>query len=149
GGPRDGIVDPVVAVNVLLAANRAGRAAEALATERFVRWTLAERSYLAGSRYYESPDTFLYLLAMLATAYPMRYGDLRGALSAALEARANAQQLIIERAQWAAGALMMNLPEHLVAPQLAAVKAAQRVDGSWHPEAFFRYGRKRVFFGSA
>ncbi|RAK81491.1 HAD family hydrolase [Aspergillus fijiensis CBS 313.89] len=59
-------VDPVVCVNVLSLFAQNGRESELLATFNWVLDVLRHRAYLQGTRYYISPDAFLYFLARLS-----------------------------------------------------------------------------------
>jgi len=73
---RQGVVDPVVCANALHFLNRVGAAGRAEATERFLFETLEKRAYLAGTRYYPSPETFLFFVSRLAADFPVRYQGL-------------------------------------------------------------------------
>ena len=69
-GERSGLVDPVVCANVLFLAHQLGRENELLATEDFVVEVLLDGRYLAGTRYYPAPETFLYFLARVVHGFP-------------------------------------------------------------------------------
>ena len=69
-GERAGIVDAVVCCNVLFLAHQLNRGPEARATIEHVRRVLVEESFLAGTRYYHSPDTFLFFLGRLVHCFP-------------------------------------------------------------------------------
>ncbi|PYI20170.1 HAD-like protein [Aspergillus violaceofuscus CBS 115571] len=71
-------VDPVVCVNVLSLFAQNGRECELLATFNWILDVLRHRAYLQGTRYYISPDAFLYFLARLSTF--LRMSPLRARL---------------------------------------------------------------------
>jgi hypothetical protein len=147
-GARDGLLDPVVGTNVLLAANAVGRACEAAATETFVARALLERSYLSGSRYYQSPETFLCLLATLIAEYPERYAALRPALVHELKSRAGIRGLAIETYQLALAYFKLGVEDSWAEGIAQQLPDVQLRDGSFTSEALFRYGRTEVYFGS-
>jgi hypothetical protein len=146
-GERAGILDPAVAANVLYAVNLGQRTEDVAQTEQFVFETLRQRLYVAGTRYYHCPDTFLLFVARLVSAFP-RYQNWRAALSEALEERQRVQNTTLGFAQWSSAASLLQLWPTVVEHCRARIRNAQREDGSWPAEALFTYGRKRLYFGS-
>ncbi len=63
---RQNRIDPVVSANALYLANLLGRGEEMKQTEQWLLETLHTSSYQSGTRYYQSPDSFLYFMGRLA-----------------------------------------------------------------------------------
>jgi hypothetical protein len=142
------IVDPVVTANALYAINQERRVREATPSERFVLSTLRSHTADPHSRYYPSPDTFLWAVSRLVSAFPVRYKAWRRLLAATIEQRPICHQLLIEKAQWAIAARLLGVCPERVEQALAELCSTQRDDGSWPAQALYRYGRKSVYFGS-
>ena len=136
-GERDGIVDAVVAANVMRLAWRLGRAAEVGPTWRHLRALVEDGRFLAGTRYYPSPDCLLYALSL---------GEPFPALVRALERRLGATDDTLDLAQRALAARRLGLRAGADRARLAARAPA---DGVWPAEGWFCYGRSRRWFGSA
>lgn len=135
-GERAGIIDAVVAANVVRLAVRLGRTDEVRATTAFLDGLVRDRSYLDGSRYYPSPDCLLYSLA-LGRPVP----GLREAIAARMGASAGA----IDLAQRILAARRVGLVNAADRDRLIALADA---DGTWPAEGWFCYGRSRRWFGS-
>ena len=58
-------MDPVVCVNVLNLFYSYGRGEELVPTQNWIFDVLKHKAYLEGTRYYKSPDAFLYFLTRL------------------------------------------------------------------------------------
>jgi hypothetical protein len=134
-GDRAGIVDAVVCANVMRLATRLGRGSDVLPTWRFLRRVIAERSYLDGTRYYPSPDSLLYALA-LGKPFP----ELRDAVIA----RIGATDHVLDLAQRVLAAARLDID----ATRDRELLEARRAEGGWAPEGWFCYGRSRTWFGS-
>jgi hypothetical protein len=142
---RQDIVDPVVCVNVLYLAAMRDRVSEAAATLHFVEEVLRERLYSFGTRYYPRPENFLFFLTRLVMDFPDLFERLHGELrSAVLECR-GASAYPLDRAQWLSSMTRLGLP---VEAEMSSFMTLQRPDGTWPVDAFFRYGRSGVFFGT-
>ncbi|MFB4426967.1 hypothetical protein C5F59_038550 [Streptomyces sp. QL37] len=123
------------------------------ATTLYLRDHLSSGRYLAGTRYYPSPDAFLYAVARLCSRFP----------ASAQVLAAPARQALAEREATAAVrvpvsaldiALRTLAADHL---GLSAgqdrhrtwLASAQCADGSWPAAAYYRMGRFPVYFGSS
>ncbi|MEM7160224.1 MAG: hypothetical protein AAF799_45720 [Myxococcota bacterium] len=144
-GERDGIVDPVVCANVLFLAHQLGRGDEARATLEHVHQVLLEESYLEGSRYYHSPDTFLYFLGRVVHHFPETQELLLEPLRHAVQKRLGISTDTIDVAQRTLLCTWFDIDDHGEFNRLVAM---QEADGCWPNDALFRYGRKKVYFGS-
>ncbi len=142
---RSGIVDPVVCANALYLISMYERDAEAVATKEFLYRTLARGDCVRGTRYYPSEDTFLCRLARLVCEFPDRYSEFRRLLVERLSQRMGASRYPLELAQRIICASRLSLP---LADEVRLLVSLQAPDGSFPPDAYFRYGRRQVFFGS-
>lgn len=144
-GERAGIVDPVVCVNVLYLAHQLGRERECLATLDYVHQTIIDGSYLKGTRYYHSPDTFLYFAARLVRRFPQVHWVLLRPLRDALRARQDSTNHPLDLGQRVIAAKWLGLAH---ADESRELTELQEDDGCWPSDSMFRYGRKRIYFGS-
>lgn len=144
-GERDGIVDPVVCANVLFLAFQLGRADEARPTLEFVREVLVGRRYLEGTRYYHSPDAFLYFLGRVVHHFPESREPLLALLREAVRERQGASSYPIDLAQRVLLSAWLGIDD---GGELERLMDTQLHTGTWAPDALFRYGRKKIFFGS-
>lgn len=145
-GERAGIVDAVVCCNVLFLAHQLNRGPEARATLEHVRRVLIEESYLEGTRYYHSPDTFLFFLGRLVHYFPAETEELlRAPLEAAVRKRLGISGNTIDVAQRVLLCAWFGIDDEGEAERLLESREG---DGCWANDALFRYGRKKVYFGS-
>lgn len=144
-GEREGIIDPVVCCNVLFLAYQLGRGDEAQATLEFVHRTLVEESYLEGSRYYHSPDTFLYFLGRVVSHFPQTRELLLEPLRDAVRKRLGISSHTLDVAQRSLLCTWLEIDDE---GELDRLVQMQEGDGNWPNDALFRYGRKKVYFGS-
>jgi hypothetical protein len=142
---RQDIVDPVVCCNVLHLAALRDRVPEAAATLNFVEEVLRDRLYAFGTRYYPRPENFLFFLSRLVTDFPDVFEKILPEVRAAVLECRGSSNYPLDRAQWLAA--MMKLGEPVDA-ELRTFMTLQRKDGTWPVDAFFRYGRTGVFFGT-
>jgi hypothetical protein len=145
-GERAGIVDAVVCCNVLFLAHQLNRAPEARATLEHVRRVLIEESYLDGTRYYHSPDTFLFFLGRLVHYFPAETEEMfLEPLKAAIKKRLGISSNTIDMAQRVLLCAWFDIHDEGESQRLLEAREA---DGCWANDALFRYGRKKVYFGS-
>ncbi len=125
------------------------------ATLRFVVDHLISRRFLEGTRYYPSPDAFLYASSRLCARFPECHSALAGPLREALrehEAR-------IEAGQRDEGTRALDLAQRIIVvdnfgsaqgqTRRRTMLARQQLpDGSWPAAPFYRLGRHPVHFGS-
>ncbi|GEM_PF-2182706 len=144
---RTGIIDPVVCANVLVLAHLLGREREVFSTYDYVCRVLTEGSFVAGTRYYHGPDTFLYFLGRLVHMFPATHGDLLEPLRAAIRDRHRATAHPIDVAQRLVVARWVGLDDE-AGSERELLLALQRPDGTWPGDSLFRYGRRKIYFGS-
>jgi hypothetical protein len=144
-GERVGIIDAVVCCNVLFFAHQLHRGSEARATLEHVHRVLLEESYLEGTRYYHSPDTLLYFLGRLVHFFPETQDLLLEPLKAAIRKRIGISSHTIDVAQRALLCAWFGIDDEGEGERLVE---AREGDGCWANDALFRYGRKKVYFGS-
>lgn len=147
-GERSGLVDPVVCANVLFLAHQLDRQDELLASEDYVVETLVDGSFLAGTRYYPSPETFLYFVTRVVRAFPnSRLSQrIRTSLRQAVIARVGTSTTPIDMAQRVLVCAWLGLSNKGEATMLAKL---QDEFGAWPADSLFQYGRTKVHFGSS
>lgn len=142
---RKDIIDPTVCANALHFVALMDVHEGTAPSEEFLLETLHTRAYESGTRYYPSPDAFLYFLSRLVGSFPERYPQFAVPLRHAVLERQGANDRPLERAFRIAAADLLALPAHRERAQLSAL---QRRDGGWPADVFFRYGRSQKYFGS-
>eukprot|EP00755_Sulcionema_specki_P011498 Sspe_Gene.49170::Locus_26220_Transcript_1_1_Confidence_1.000_Length_1252::g.49170::m.49170 len=137
-------VDPVVCVNVLYFLLQLGREDGAVATNlQYVLRHLRDRSYLEGSRYYHSPDTFLYFLARLASRFPSASRELVPLLRENVRRRAGSTRFTLDVAMRVVCCRLLEMGDGGEQAVLA-----QLCSKGWGTDAMYRCGRSNTFFGS-
>lgn len=154
--------DPAAAANALYALKLAQReglknAEEVIRrTQDYIVHHLVSGNYRQGTRYYPSPDVFLYFTSRLVATYP----ELRPALSDALRrAIAERNNLPAQGATAHDPLNALNLAFRILAAknvggmdmseQKAYLIGLQQADGSWSCLPFYSQGRLQLYFGSA
>jgi hypothetical protein len=147
-GERSGLIDSVVCANVLYLAHQMGRQDEFQATEDYLVEVLLDGRYLAGTRYYPSPDTLLYFLGRVVGAFSGSRLALRvrRPLQQAIVARIGASGSPIDLAQRVLVCSWLGMRNDHEATRIAAL---QGPSGSWPADSLFQYGRTKVHFGSS
>jgi hypothetical protein len=136
--------DPIVCVNALYLIALLDREQEAKITEDYVFEHLHTGSYLEGTRYYPSPDIFLYFLSRLVDRFPYfreRFGDL---LRQELERRIGKTRAPLDLAAQIIAAKAVGILNEIDAYELILSKNGC---GGWPANAFFRFGTRVGFFG--
>ncbi|MFG2332806.1 hypothetical protein ACGFMM_24690 [Streptomyces sp. NPDC048604] len=125
------------------------------ATTRHLADHLDSGRYLAGTRYYPSPDAFLYALSRLCARFPAIAAALAAPARKALAERDASTMVTVARtpANALETALRTLAADHLgittgQEQRQALLTDTQRLDGSWPPAAYYRMGRFPVYFGS-
>jgi hypothetical protein len=144
-GERSGIVDPVVCANVLFLAHMLGRGDELAPTLDYLHRVLVAGDYSAGTRYYHSPDTFLYFTARLVRRFPALHKRLLEPLVRAVRERQGATEFPLDVAQRVIISRWLRIDDGGESEKLVDL---QEDDGCWPADSLFRYGRKKIFFGS-
>ena len=140
-----GRVDQCVLANVFYLLHQVGMADRADASWQCLVNFLLSDDYLLGTRYYPSPDVFLYFASRLVRDFPGPRGVLQEPLRARLTARRGADTPCFERALRVSACANVGLE---AAEDLLVVASARRRNGSWASSPFFRYGRNPRYFGS-
>lgn len=133
--------------NILHLFCKNGRENEATATFDWVLDVLRNRAYLSGSRYYSSPDVFLYFLSRLSGVVrdQKRYHELRSLL----------QERIRERVGF--GGDSISVATRLLSSQNLGIKndsdfsrllALQSADGGWPVGWVYKYGTSGLEIGN-
>ncbi|WP_331730233.1 hypothetical protein OHV05_36015 (plasmid) [Kitasatospora sp. NBC_00070] len=154
--------DAVACANALhtvqLSNSVAAQAAEFTgASHRYLADHLASGRYLDGTRYYPSPDAFLYALSRLCARFPTSARVLSNPLHQAFserEATASAEALASRTSSALDIALRTLTADNLSrtdgqAERRLLLAQAQRGDGSWPACSYYRMGRFPVYFGSS
>jgi hypothetical protein len=136
--------DPVVGANAVYLAHSLGRGSEVTPTEKWLLHHLDSGDYLNGSRYYPSPDSFLYFINRL-TRFPGLAEEMRNKLSTALQERIGTTEYPLDLAMRISVADSLGIPDKLEKQRLLRL---QNQDGSWPADALFHYGSKQGYFGS-
>lgn len=144
-GERAGIVDPVVCANVLYLAHQLGRGDEFQPTLSYLREVLVNRQFRQGTRYYHSPDTFLYFTARFVRRFHQVHGLLLTPLREALRERQCSSNHTIDLAQRVIAAQWIREDD---AGEGQLLLNRQERDGCWPADSLFHYGRKKIYFGS-
>lgn len=144
-GERTGIVDPVVCANVLYLATMLGRGRQLRPTCEYLRQVLVAREFNQGTRYYHSPDTFLYFTARLVRQFPSLYAQLHRPLVDAVRERQAETEFPLDIAQRVIVSQWLRIGDGGESQKLIDL---QEDDGCWPADSLFRYGRKQIFFGS-
>ncbi|KAL2812696.1 hypothetical protein BJX63DRAFT_432398 [Aspergillus granulosus] len=132
-------VDPIVCINVLTLFAKHHREEQLSATITWIRDVLYHRAYLAGTRYYASPEAFLFFFTRLTSN--LRPGSLKEDLSTLLSERllerngTPADSLALSMRILACQALSIESPA-----DVAKLMAMQCPDGGWPPCVIYKYG---------
>lgn len=140
---RPNRVDHVSISNILYLLNLADR--EAQISEDFVYKVLADQSYLAGSRYYHSPDAFLYFLSRLMK-FPRMKEKFYDLLCDRLQSRIGCSNFPLDLAMRITAAQRLNLDNK---EEKEKLKTLKNDDGSWPIDSIYHYGSKIGYFGSS
>jgi len=144
-GERKNRIDHVTATNALYLAYLMGREGEVASTEDYVFNKLKSGEYLSGSRYYQSPDSFLYYLSRLVVKFPTfreKFGNL---LEQELKKRIGITKTPLDLAMRVTVARNLGLNDNIEKDELLSL---QEESGSWPNDAVYHYGTKDIYFGS-
>ncbi|CAG8453735.1 6996_t:CDS:1 [Scutellospora calospora] len=150
---RENRIDPTVCASAMRLIYKVGYDKDAKKTENYLYYTLATKSYLEGSKYFPSPDTFLYYLykaiilskdalnkfgALLAVNVIDRLGTTNYPLDLAMRI------LIVE----GLGLLKHEHMPEIINKEKQTLEKLQQKDGSWPIDALYKTGRSEIYFGS-
>ncbi|PFH63106.1 hypothetical protein XA68_17750 [Ophiocordyceps unilateralis] len=108
---------------------------------------LQSKAYLLGTRYYESPDWFLFILADLCARRPHDLGllDMRKLLVLRLQERVGGDEIVLNACMRLLSAQMLGLTD---VQDLERLLNAQQLDGGWELSWLWHYGREPGKVGS-
>jgi hypothetical protein len=135
-------IDNVVATNVLYFAHLLGRGDELIATEDYIFETLNSEEYLRGSRYYHSPDSFLYFVGRLINRFPALRPRFYDRLYSAVQKRVGKTESPLDLA------MRISLLREPNQEEIIKLLQLQTRGGSWPIDSLFHYGTKQGYFGS-
>ena len=143
-GDEPNQIDHVVTVNVLYLANLLNRSDEFKSSEEFILKQLKSEKYLNGSRYYPSPDSFLYFISRLMK-FPNVKEKIESELRKQVESRIGATKYPLDLAMriiCTKSLRIDNADERKILSQL------QEDDGSWPFDSLYKEGKKPRFYGN-
>lgn len=141
---RQNRIDPVVSANALYLAHLLGRGEEMNQTEKWLMETLHSGSYQTGTRYYQSPDSFLYFMGKLAK-FPELSDKMKAKLAEQLQQRIGKTEYPLDLAMRTALADSLGINNDSEKQKLLRL---QDQGGSWPADALFHYGGQQGYFGS-
>ncbi len=141
---KENQIDHASAVNILTFLNLIGKGKQAQKTEDWVLEQLETNEYSKGSRYYHSPDTFLYFLGRMVEQCPNMKDRFREPLKKAVQSRVGMTEASIEMAM--RSTTLTRLGEKPT--ELNKLLEMQKEDGGWDSNSIYHYGGKVGYFGS-
>lgn len=139
-----GHVDPCVCANGLSLLFALDLAAGVDPTIEYLYTTLTSPEHRGSTRYYPSPDAFLYFLSRLYAQHPTRMQRFEAPLVAALRKRLDHGASALELAMRVVSCDRMGVDACSTLEQLAA---RQLDDGAWPAGSLYRAGRHEAYFG--
>ncbi|KKR86962.1 MAG: hypothetical protein UU48_C0006G0025 [Candidatus Uhrbacteria bacterium GW2011_GWF2_41_16] len=121
-----------------------GRGSEMQQTEQWLMETLHTGAYQTGTRYYQSPDSFLHFMGRL-TKFPELSDKMKTKLAEQLQQRIKKTEYPLDLAMRTALADSLGIDNDFEKQKLLRL---QEQGGSWPADALFRYGGKQGCFGS-
>ena len=138
-------VDPFVNVNILTFFFRNGRGGDVSEALDYVLGVLANRLYLGGSRYYLSPEMYLYLTSRLLDSDAALRSRVTPMLSERVKERVGIPVDPVDRAMRIIVCCKLGLDTEV---DLQELLAAQHADGGWGIGWLYKYGRSGVRIGN-
>jgi hypothetical protein len=141
---RENRVDYVALANILHFVNLCKKRDETKISEEFVFEKLKSQDYLEGSRYYHSPETFLYFTSRLLefSEFRSKFGDL---LYEETKSRIGTTDFPLDLAM---RVTIMNRLHSKNKDELDKLISLQEPSGSWPTDSIYRYGSKDGYFTS-
>jgi hypothetical protein len=146
GQPQRDYVEAAVCCNALYFLHLLERGHEAEKSERFVREFLVSGAWRGGTRYYHSPDAFLFFASRLAGRFASVRAHLGDALASALDERVGASDDALDVALRVHARQRLGLAD--AGERVRLLDFAHADDGSFPSSALFRAGKRATFFGS-
>lgn len=142
---REGRLDPVVSMNALCFLYQIGRGDEARKTEDYVYDFLSTGKHLEGTRYYPSPDAFLYFCARMINSSEQLKDRFTPLLREKIKERIGQTPYPIDCAFRLIVCQRLGI-ENLMDKQ--SLLANQLPNGAFPKDTFFQCGTEASFFGS-
>jgi hypothetical protein len=140
-------IDPVVCVNVLSAFHKHGRYGILPLTLSWVRDVLLHRAYLKGTRYYNSPEAFLFFLWRLCIiSNDESIKALKPLLKARVKERIGANADALALAMRLLTSISVGITD--VGIDYEALVTAQCDDGGWPAGCLYRFGSSGLSVGN-
>jgi hypothetical protein len=138
-------IDHVVVANILYFAYLLGREKEIIQSENWIYNTLQTSEYLNGSRYYNSPDAFLFAINRIANKFPMFKKRFKKSLYESINNRIKKAEHPLDIAMTIIVAKSFDINTKSYKNKLINL---QNSNGSWPADALFRFGSVEKYFGS-
>ncbi|RDW94073.1 uncharacterized protein DSM5745_01395 [Aspergillus mulundensis] len=140
-------VDAIIALNVLVALHKYGRGYELPETLDWVHHILLNRAYIYGTRYYASPEWFLYYASrlLLHSKDPSLEEKLGALLRARLVERTGVDGDAFCLAMRLLACNSLGIRNHLDRERLASM---QQEDGGWEPSAMYVFPTDKKTVGN-
>ncbi len=139
---KENRLDHVAAVNAVYLAHLIGREVETQTTEKWIIAMLESGKYLEGSRYYHSPDFFLYFASRLMK-FPESQAILKPLLEEQLRARIGKTNDPLDLAMRSILADTLGIDNE---QEKNALRSMQEQDGAWPTDALYREGTKPRYY---
>ncbi|GFF33164.1 alpha-D-glucose-1-phosphate phosphatase YihX [Aspergillus udagawae] len=141
-------IDPAVCVNVLRLFYTYGRGATLPLTLQWVSDVLEHRAHLHGTRYYPSPEVFLYFVSQLCrfSKKEPTLQLLETLLTDRLKERIQVKADTLSLAMRILACLSVGISQ--VEVDVRELLALQCKDGSWEPGSFYRFGSSKMNVGN-
>lgn len=142
---RPNRIDATATANIMFLMRLANRRGDYVDSENWVMEMLESKKYRNGSRYYHSPDTFLYFLARAC-----KFDDLKERFADQtafeLQSRIGTTRSPLDLAMRVTTAKRLGVDNYQEENELQNM---QRTDGSFPSDAIYHYGSTAGYFGSA
>ncbi len=140
-------VDAIVTINVLYLMYQIGwgQREELQKSIEFVYDYLVNKTYLEGTRYYPSPDVFLFFLSRLVTGYPDDFTKFFAPLKENLLSRVNSTTFSAERAFRVIALKKLGIANRI---DFLKMLDEQLEDGGWPMYGLFIAAKSKTYFGS-
>lgn len=138
-------MDPFVNVNILTFFFRIGRGSDVLEALEYVLEVLVNRRYMSGSRYYLSPEMYLYLMSRLLDSDAALCSRAMPVFRERMKERVGIPVDPVDRAMRLIVCCKFGIENDVDLPELLA---AQLADGGWGVGWLYKYGRSGVNIGN-
>lgn len=144
---KESRVDPVALANILYLINLSGieSSGQKELQEKLVEQYLLSGEYLNGSRYYFSPEFFLYFLSRLIHDFPNEYEKWKSEVAIAITKRIGTTEYPIDLAMRITSMRLLGLDNEIDKNNLVRL---QDKNGNFPSDCIYKYGGKMGYFGS-